>query len=205
VRAALEEVRPYLESHGGDVELVAIEDGVAHLRMHGSCKGCPSSAMTLKLAIETAVLKAAPDLDRIQAEEEEAGSGLLQIEKPDDGLLQIEMRLPAAAPVEPAWTAAGGIAVTGDGPLVKDVGGKPVMFVRVDGTQYAYRPECPGCHASLAHATLRAGHLACTRCDQRYDVRGAGRCLTSANLHLDPIPLLVGEDGQVTVAIGAAA
>ncbi len=65
---ALEEVRPYLQSHGGNVEFLRVENGVARLRMQGSCDGCPSSAMTLKLAIEEAVLKAAPDLDGIEAE-----------------------------------------------------------------------------------------------------------------------------------------
>src|SRR5206468_1119458 len=55
VRAGLDEVRPYLESHGGGVELLGISDGRAALRLHGSCEGCPSSAMTLKLAIESAV------------------------------------------------------------------------------------------------------------------------------------------------------
>ncbi|MDQ3378203.1 MAG: NifU family protein, partial [Actinomycetota bacterium] len=65
---ALEEVRPYLQSHGGNVEFLGVEGGVARLRMQGSCDGCPSSAMTLKLAIEEAVLKAAPDLDGIEAE-----------------------------------------------------------------------------------------------------------------------------------------
>src|ERR687896_1888398 len=42
---ALEEVRPYLQSHGGNVELMGIERGVARVRMQGSCDGCPSSAM----------------------------------------------------------------------------------------------------------------------------------------------------------------
>src|SRR5215211_3686050 len=65
---ALEEVRPYLQSHGGNVELLGIEEGVARVRMEGSCDGCPSSAVTLKLAIEEAVLKAAPDLEGIEAE-----------------------------------------------------------------------------------------------------------------------------------------
>src|SRR5215204_7664127 len=65
---ALEEVRPYLLSHGGNVELLGVEEGVARLRMQGSCKGCPSSTMTLKLAIEEAIQKSAPDLERIQAE-----------------------------------------------------------------------------------------------------------------------------------------
>src|SRR5918996_5456333 len=68
VAGALEEVRPYLQSHGGNVELLGIEGGVARVRMQGSCDGCPSSAVTLKLAIEEAVQKAAPDLEGIEAE-----------------------------------------------------------------------------------------------------------------------------------------
>src|SRR5579872_430773 len=68
VLRALEEVRPYLQSHGGNVELLGIDEGVAKLRLQGSCSGCPSSTMTLKLAIEEAIQKAAPDLDGIEAE-----------------------------------------------------------------------------------------------------------------------------------------
>src|SRR5208282_1894137 len=45
VRQALEKVRPYLRSHGGNVELLACDAGVVRLRMVGSCHGCPSSAM----------------------------------------------------------------------------------------------------------------------------------------------------------------
>jgi Fe-S cluster biogenesis protein NfuA len=68
VRQALEGVRPYLGSHGGDVELLGVEDGVARLRLAGTCNGCPSSTVTLQNAIEEALLKAAPDLERIDAE-----------------------------------------------------------------------------------------------------------------------------------------
>jgi len=68
VARALESVRPYLQSHGGNVELIGVDGGVARLRLQGSCHGCPSSTMTLKLAIEEAILKAAPDLDGIDAE-----------------------------------------------------------------------------------------------------------------------------------------
>ncbi len=62
VTRALEEVRPYMKSHGGDVELVAIEDGVAQLRLKGSCNGCGASSSTLELAVEKALQEAAPDL-----------------------------------------------------------------------------------------------------------------------------------------------
>jgi Fe-S cluster biogenesis protein NfuA len=68
VRRALDEVRPYLGSHGGDVELLGVADGVAHLRLGGTCNGCPSSTVTLRNAIEEAVMRAAPDLERIEAE-----------------------------------------------------------------------------------------------------------------------------------------
>src|SRR5580700_1879867 len=65
---ALEEVRPYLKSHGGNVELVNVENGVARLRLEGSCHGCPASTMTLKLTIEEAIFKAAPDLMNLEVE-----------------------------------------------------------------------------------------------------------------------------------------
>ncbi len=68
VLEALDEVRPYLKSHGGNVELVKIEDGKAYLRLDGSCNGCSSSTMTLKSTIEEAINKAAPDLNGLELE-----------------------------------------------------------------------------------------------------------------------------------------
>lgn len=65
---ALDEIRPYLESHGGNVELISVEDGIARLRLEGSCHGCPSSTMTLKSTIEEAIYKAAPDVDSLEVE-----------------------------------------------------------------------------------------------------------------------------------------
>jgi Fe-S cluster biogenesis protein NfuA len=72
VGLALEQVRPYLRSHGGEVELIGIRDGVALLRLLGSCHGCPSSAMTMKTTIEEAIVGRAPDLLGVEVEGEEA-------------------------------------------------------------------------------------------------------------------------------------
>ncbi len=80
VRGALDEVRPYLVAHGGGVELLGISDGVVHLRLEGACNGCPSSALTLTSAVEEAIHRAAPDIERIEADGVKAPSGLLQIE-----------------------------------------------------------------------------------------------------------------------------
>src|ERR687883_1367219 len=68
VRRALDDVRPYLGSHGGDVELLGVADGVAHVRLQGTCNGCPSSSATLRHAIEEAVARAAPELEGVEAE-----------------------------------------------------------------------------------------------------------------------------------------
>jgi Fe-S cluster biogenesis protein NfuA len=55
VRAILEQIRPYLQQDGGDLEYVAFEDGVVKLRLQGACSSCPSSLMTLKMGIENAL------------------------------------------------------------------------------------------------------------------------------------------------------
>jgi Fe-S cluster biogenesis protein NfuA len=71
VEAALVSVRPLLAQHGGDVELLGIDDevGAVLLRLLGSCDGCPSSASTLQGAVEVAITEAAPEIVRIVVEE----------------------------------------------------------------------------------------------------------------------------------------
>jgi Fe-S cluster biogenesis protein NfuA/nitrite reductase/ring-hydroxylating ferredoxin subunit len=198
VRGALDEVRPYLESHGGNVELLGVEGGVAKLRLEGSCSGCPSSTMTLKLAIEDAIHKAAPDVEAIEAEGAVAPAAppsLLQLEVSDS--------LQSSAG---SWAMAGGMPeLTGGGPLLKRVSGEDVLFVRLDAGLYAYRPGCPACEGSLATAALSGAELACPSCGNRYDVLRAGRCLDAPELHLEPVPLLMNDDGLVKVALATPA
>jgi Fe-S cluster biogenesis protein NfuA len=66
---ALDQVRPYLGSHAGGVELLGVgADGVARLRLEGSCHGCPSSTVTVRMAIERAIEAAAPEVTAVQVE-----------------------------------------------------------------------------------------------------------------------------------------
>jgi Fe-S cluster biogenesis protein NfuA len=79
---ALDQVRPYLGSHAGGVELLGLDpEGVVHLRLEGSCDGCPSSVQTVKLAIERAIEEAAPEVTRVEVENltRERSPDLLQI------------------------------------------------------------------------------------------------------------------------------
>jgi Fe-S cluster biogenesis protein NfuA len=84
IERALDGVRPYLASHGGNVRFLGIEESVVRLRLEGSCHGCPSSTVTMKLAVEKAIEEAAPEVVRIEVEAAEeaaatAGDGLIQI------------------------------------------------------------------------------------------------------------------------------
>jgi Fe-S cluster biogenesis protein NfuA len=74
VLLALEQVRPYLRSHGGNVELIDLADGVVTLHLEGSCRGCPSSAITMKQTVEEAILAHAPDALGVVVEGAESGS-----------------------------------------------------------------------------------------------------------------------------------
>jgi Fe-S cluster biogenesis protein NfuA/nitrite reductase/ring-hydroxylating ferredoxin subunit len=190
VLGALDEVRPYLESHGGNVELIGIEEGVVQLRMQGSCSGCPSSAMTLKLAIEDAIHKHAPDVEDIRAEDAE--------QTPGPALIQLGDAAPAPELIQLPQLVSGGT-------LLKRVAGEQVLFLRVDGTFYAYRPDCVACGATLEAAELRDRELDCAGCRRSYDVARAGRCKDAPELQLEPVPLLVDDSGLVKVALAAAA
>jgi Fe-S cluster biogenesis protein NfuA len=70
VEKALAKVRPLLASHGGDVELVDIDAsaGAVLIRLTGSCDGCPSSAVTLQMAVEKGIMEAAPEIMTIDVE-----------------------------------------------------------------------------------------------------------------------------------------
>jgi Fe-S cluster biogenesis protein NfuA len=89
VQAALDRVRPYLGAHAGGIEFLGVDDdGVAQLRLQGSCDGCAGSTATVQNAVERAVLEAAPDVVAIHVE------GMVEPEPETPGLLQIGMRCP---------------------------------------------------------------------------------------------------------------
>lgn len=87
VEAALDEVRPYIHSHGGSLELLDVVDGVVHAKLAGSCSGCTASAVTLREGVEKALRENFPGFAGLEVEEDESaeahpppGPTLLQIE-----------------------------------------------------------------------------------------------------------------------------
>lgn len=68
VNAAIDQLRPYLQEDGGDMELVEIsQEGIARVRLMGACSDCSMSLMTLKAGLEEAVKKAAPEIISVEA------------------------------------------------------------------------------------------------------------------------------------------
>uniref|UniRef100_A0AAU3HUZ8 NifU family protein n=1 Tax=Streptomyces sp. NBC_01393 TaxID=2903851 RepID=A0AAU3HUZ8_9ACTN len=207
VGRALDKVRPYLGSHAGDVEVAGLDmeaaDGpTLHLRLRGSCDGCPSSTQTVRWTIEEAVARIAPEVAHIEVEG-------MAAESPQPALLQILPHRPDDAPGETAPSAEPGEAArwyelgprslpVGDGETgVTEVAGRTLLLVRLPGQLYAYRDRCPLCAAGLAPAVLDGELLRCAGCGAAFDVRRAGR---GDRGHLDPVPLLE-ENGSVRVAL----
>jgi len=65
VEKALEEIRPFLKSDGGDVTLLSIENNVVNIRFEGACTSCSVNQMTLKSGIEMTVKKYAPQIEKV--------------------------------------------------------------------------------------------------------------------------------------------
>jgi len=189
VQRALDRIRPYLGSHAGGVEYLGVEDGVAHLRLRGSCDGCASSTLTVKMAIEGAVQEAAPELTGIEV------AGVV-----DSPLLQVGMGPPPGWHADGGWVTLPDLGPPSDRPVVVDVGGAAVLVCAVRGTRYAYRDSCAACGSSLSAGTLAGAALTCPRCGTRFDLHLAGRGLDGVPHHLEPVPLLSDSAG-VRVAV----
>ncbi|MEW6674145.1 MAG: NifU family protein [Thermodesulfobacteriota bacterium] len=67
VQAAINKIRPMLQADGGDVELVAITEGVVAVRLTGACSGCPMSQMTLKKGIERMLKEQVPEVKSVES------------------------------------------------------------------------------------------------------------------------------------------
>jgi len=68
IKKALDNVRPYLQADGGDVELVDVsKDGIVQVKLLGACSSCPMSQMTLRAGVERALIREVPGIRRVEA------------------------------------------------------------------------------------------------------------------------------------------
>jgi Fe-S cluster biogenesis protein NfuA/nitrite reductase/ring-hydroxylating ferredoxin subunit len=191
VEEALDEVRPYIHSHGGHVELLGVADGVVELRMSGSCAGCAASAMTLKRGIGEALRTHYPGFKEVVAQEVDGAPGpkLLQIEN---------LRRPvfvdadAAAELEPGEVMA------------TELDGIALLLANFESEIYALRDGCPVDGGSLGGARLSAeGVIVCPWHNCAYDVRTGARVDGKEGEGLRVVPVAM-KNGTVQVAVNVA-
>ena len=182
---ALDKVRPYLKSHGGNVELISLDNDVARLRLQGTCQSCASSSVTLELAIRHAIEQACPDLVHFEVEgvEQDKSAASLVSRR---AVTEWTVVKTAHQLEEGAW-------------MPVRIGDVRLVICKVNGTLYAYRNRCPACNMPLDTGSFEGGFLSCAL-NHRYDVVHAGRCAAIPSAHLDPLPLLV-QENVVKVAL----
>ncbi len=185
VQAALDAIRPYLESHEGNVELVRVGDGIAYVRLAGSCDGCHSSAATLKVAVEAAILERVGEITEVRA----------------DGVETAVAQAAHSLQLQTDWVALGELPdLAAAGIAHVRILETPVLLVRRDGSIFAYRDRCPSCTRALDGAALEWPLVRCSVCAGSFDVVRAGRVAGEAGGAAQPFPL-VRDGDRVRIAI----
>jgi len=196
-RRALEQVRPQLQSHGGDVELVRIEDGTAYVRLSGACNGCSMSAVTMRNGVEQALKAEVPGIVGVEVLPNEPGPALIQLSEigirtaePEKGWVRSEsldafdldsLRAVDLAPAEGAAVSA--------------------LVVNLGGQLSAYVNQCAHLGMPLEGAELDPsdGSLTCEWHGYCFDAL-SGECRTFPGAQLEQLPLRV-EDGHVWIRV----
>jgi Fe-S cluster biogenesis protein NfuA/nitrite reductase/ring-hydroxylating ferredoxin subunit len=200
VEEALDLVRPYIESHGGNLELLDVEDGVVRVRMSGSCDGCAASTLTLKRGIKEALTEHFPGFKEVVAEEPEGAPAEDQGAHGGAKLLQIDDRLK-----RPVFVDVGAAADLGPGGLkAVDVDGVSVLVLNLGGEVYALRNGCPVDGLPMEGGRLtNDGVLVCPWHNCAFDARSGKRVDDTSGPGLTVVPIAL-QDGVLRVAANVA-
>ncbi|MEP7010087.1 MAG: NifU family protein [Acidobacteriota bacterium] len=188
VLSVLEMVRPYLESHGGDVELVALEGSTVTVRLTGACHGCSMSATTLRQGVEEALRAHVPEIEKVIPISGEPTAGFVPLDSlRHRGDLKGWVEGPAAEAVEEGR------------PCRMETEEGSVLILRFGDALYAFRNACAhqGLPLDGGLVDIESGTLSCPWHGFRYDGR-SGECLTAPQAQLEPYPLRI-EKGTIYV------
>jgi nitrite reductase/ring-hydroxylating ferredoxin subunit/Fe-S cluster biogenesis protein NfuA len=191
VEGALESVYPYIESHGGHLELLGVEAGTVRVRLSGSCGDCPGSSGTLTRVVEAAL------------REGYSGFRALVAEQP---IPATPMPEPVAhrALRRPRWVIVGRVDDFPPGELrAVWPEGSSLLLARLGDEFYAYRNGCPpGSPLTLHTGHLEGTTLICPWHGCRYDIRTGKRLDGEGKLEVLPVAV---RDGEIKIAVGTEA
>lgn len=188
-------VRPQLQSHGGDVTLVRVEDGTAYVRLEGACNGCSMSSVTLRNLVREALVEGVPSITAVEVLPSEPSPTLIPLEA---------LRI---GPSRDGWARLGPVADVADGDLTvrsltTDAGeSADVLVISVEHRLSAYRNECAHEAMPLNNAILDLdnGTLTCPWHGFCYDA-SSGECLSAPGAQLEQLPLRI-DNGDVWVRV----
>lgn len=189
--AALDGVRPYLQSHGGDVELVRIENGRAAVRLHGSCNGCSMSAVTLREGVEEALVNGVSEIEGIDVLDDEPTTAFIPLSS-----------IGRKSTAETGWVQGPATTDVADGTMQRldiDTGGEIDSFVvtNVDNTFAVFRNACVHQGMTLDGGMIDAGMIVCPWHGFSFDAT-TGECISAPGAQLTQIPTRI-ESGHLWV------
>jgi len=215
IEEALDEVRPYIESHGGGLELLDVDGGTGHVRLSGSCHGCAASAMTLRRGVEEKLRERIPWFEEIVSHEPEE-----EVEEPSPNALpMVQVGAPVAASGggaellqiaqlrRPVFVDVGRLedlpAGTMTTALVED---NAILIINVEGEPYAFRNVCPtDGRNSLDGGRLTGSVLICPWHNCAYDARSGKRADDEPGMDgLAVVPIAVSGEGVMRIAANVA-
>lgn len=194
---ALDGVRDYIESHGGELELLGVQDGVVHVRLSGSCEGCPGSTVTLKRGVEEALRAEFEGFRELVAHEPEGAANGAHEGSAGPQLLQIE------GVKRPTFIEAARLDELPDGALrAVEVDGVALLLAGVGGEVYAFRNACPfdDRELPLEGGRLTESVLVCPWHNCAFDARSGRRVDDEDGPGLAVVPIAL-DGGRVRVAV----
>lgn len=179
VAAVIENLRPYTQSHGGDVTLVDVRDNTVYVKLSGACNGCSMSSVTLRNGVEAALKEQVPEITRIEVVPNEPA--------PDAPALVSLSR----APRNDGWI---------DGPTLAELreavpfrfdlpDGRSLVLIRLDDSVHAYHNACAhlGLPIDGGRVDREAKTITCPWHGFRFDCT-SGECLTAPQAQLEGVP-----------------
>ncbi len=192
VERALEEVRPALRTHGGDVEIVAVRmPDTVEIRLLGACHGCPASSQTLSEGVELAIRRHCPEVRHIRQ------VGTASARAGSDGQV-VRFTSPFAGQRDPGWEEVCALVEIPDGGiLTRTLGGREILLYRRGGAVSCFENACAHMGMPLDGGEVRDGRLECPYHSFSYLLE-TGECLTVPEVQLKSYPVRV-SDARVRV------
>jgi len=188
---ALREVRPYLQSHGGDVELVKIEGGAAFVRLQGSCNGCSMSAVTLRDGVEEALVQL-DEVDRVEVMEDEPTPAFIPLSS-----------VGRRSKEDAGWVPGPASSEVPAGDMVRvDVADDSFVITNVENRIAVFRNACIHQGLSLDGGMIEDGVIRCPWHGFTFEA-SSGECLSAPGAQLEQIPTRI-EDGTIWIRAHAS-